>query len=181
MREATFVPQKAVEYLLYLAAHVQNADMHKLLKLRYFADKLHLSRYGMLASGDRYVAMERGPVASQTYDLLKAVRDKNPMLLGVPGNAAAAEALDVSGYSVTALREPNLDYLSRSDIECMNEAIRLYGQMPFGKLTDASHDSAWDKGWEKCDRRTGSAGPMELIDIVGTLANADEVRDHISA
>lgn len=74
VREITFAPDKALESVLYIAAHLAEPTIHEVLKIRYFADKLHLAQYGFLASGDEYVAMKFGPVASSTYNLLKAAR-----------------------------------------------------------------------------------------------------------
>ena len=74
VREITFAPDKALESVLYIAARLAEPTIHEVLKIRYFADKLHLAQYGFLASGDDYVAMRFGPVASGTYNLLKAAR-----------------------------------------------------------------------------------------------------------
>jgi uncharacterized phage-associated protein len=73
-KEISFSPHKAVESLLYVVARLIEPTVHEALKIRYFADKLHLAKYGWLASGDEYVAMQFGPVASSTYNLIKAAR-----------------------------------------------------------------------------------------------------------
>src|SRR5688572_28382921 len=44
----------------------------RLIKLLYMADREAWTRYGRPITGDTYVAMEHGPVLSQTYDQIRA-------------------------------------------------------------------------------------------------------------
>jgi len=133
----TFDAGKAVEVLLYIAG--QQPDMYAALKILYFADRQHLARYGRFICGDSYIAMDKGPVPSGAYDLVKFVRGNGWCAPSV----SVKEAFAVQGYSIIPLRKPNLDLLSESDIECLDEAIRTYGNWPFGKLKRESHDKAY--------------------------------------
>ena len=171
----------AVEYLLYISKKVAEPTIHELLKIRYFADKLHLSFYGMTGSGDGYVAMKFGPVGSSTYDVLKAARGENSNFISSEYYRAVAGSLRVIGESVTALREANVEELSPADIECLDAAIAEYGNMDFGARTEISHDSAWKKGWETAKRNGSLQGKMGLMDIVQTLENADDVLECMTA
>lgn len=176
-----FSATQAVEYLLYICKKVAEPTIHELLKIRYFADKLHLSFYGMNGSGDTYVAMKFGPVGSSTYDILKAARGENSNFIPQEYYRAVAGALHVSGEKVAALREADLDELSQADIECLDAAIVEYGNIDFSTRTEISHDSAWKKGWETAKRNGSLQGKMELMDIVQTLENADDVLECINA
>ena len=54
-------------------------------------------------------------------------------------------ALKVKGqYDVVPVRESNFDFLSLSEQECLDEAIKQYGKLSFGQLTAKSHDAAWE-------------------------------------
>ncbi|MEX0851949.1 MAG: Panacea domain-containing protein, partial [Bauldia sp.] len=61
---------KIVELLLYLAHKRPDADKYQAVKFLYLADKEHLNRYGRPLTYEVYYAMDYGPVASVTLDLL---------------------------------------------------------------------------------------------------------------
>lgn len=134
-----FDEKVAVEAILYLAHQSQDPTFHHLSKLMYFADRLHLERYGRFICGDQYIAMKHGPVPSAIYDMFKDVREG----LSYINFPAADEAFLVEDYRVTPRRVPNLEWLSESDIECLEDVISQYDAMSFGELTSLSHDSAW--------------------------------------
>lgn len=133
MANPKFDPKKALEVLLYVTPHCP--DMYTALKVVYFADKLHLSRYGRLIAGERYVAMSHGPVPSGLYDMVKSVRGDGVFTVEVP----AKEAFTMVDYNINPLRRADLDVLSESDRECLDEAIREYGHKSFAELKEISH------------------------------------------
>jgi uncharacterized phage-associated protein len=162
-----FDTKVAVEAILLLANKSQDPTFHHIVKLLYFADRLHLQRYGRLICGDDYVAMKHGPVPSGIYDMLKAIRD---------GHEAArfpelSAAFQVKGYTVIPLRNPDLEWLSDSDIECLTEAIDAYDTLSFHDLTALSHDEAWQ-----------SADPDDFISleaIVRSVGNPNQLLKHL--
>ena len=183
VREIAFSPQKALESTLYIASRLQTPTVHEVLKLRYFADKLHLAVYGFVASGDEYVAMRFGPVASSTYNLLKAARGDqtgwiHPKFYEVIDGAIAVER---SSNRVVPQRAANTDYLSKADVEILDSAIVQYGNMSFAERTKLSHDSAWEAAWESAKEDEASQNPMLLESIAGTLENSEEVIAHLNA
>lgn len=168
VRAQTFDPHKAVEAVLLVASRVANAGFHQISKLLYFADRIHLERYGRLICGDSYVAMQHGPVPSATYDLLKATAGRGDSRWA----DLAAEAFDVvEGYVVRPKRAPDERSLARSEIACLEEVIREHGTKSFGELADLSHDRAW---------HSADANDFISLDaLVETLPNAEQVRDHL--
>jgi len=66
-----FDREKAIEATLFMAKLLPNPTKHSISKMFYLADKLHLQEYGRLICGDRYIAMEYGPVPSAIYDMMK--------------------------------------------------------------------------------------------------------------
>lgn len=156
-----FDREKTIEVVKYIAQHAPNPDIYWIGKILYFADKLHLQKYGRLICGDDYVAMKHGPVPSGTYNLLREARDFN----AIPELHPAPDEFEIEGQNrVVALKTPNMEFFSESDIECLKESIRKYGDYTFGKLKAASHDAAYN-----------AADENEFIDIekiVATLPNA---------
>jgi hypothetical protein len=167
---STLDKRKALELIVYLTNRLSQASFHSVSKVLYFADKLHLERYGRLISGDRYIAMENGPVPSWVYDLMKAVAERGT----VPASykTAAMQALEVDKHWLKARRDADTQYFSKSEIACLDESIAANGKKSFGQLTDESHDDAWRSVDEN------STIPVETI--AGTLPNADEVIKHLS-
>jgi uncharacterized phage-associated protein len=181
LREIKFSPERSAEALLYLAAQLNRPTIHELLKLRYFADKLHLARYGYMASGDDYVAMEFGPVASSTYNLLKAARGDQSGWLHPRFYEVVAEALRVldDRRTVVPLRGANNELLSAAERESLDQAIAQYGGMNFDERTKISHDAAWDAAHQAAEQDEVGASPMPIETIARTLDNAEEVISHL--
>ena len=183
IREITFSPEKALESLLYIAARVAEPTIHEVLKIRYFADKLHLAEYGFLASGDDYVAMKFGPVASNTYNLLKAARGDqsgwtHPIFADLVKDSIAVKA---DRKLLVTLRAANLTRLSRADVDCLDQAIQQYGNMQFGERTKLSHDATWQNAWDAATEDEVGASPMHIEAIARTLPNAHDLIEYLRA
>lgn len=56
--------EKTIEALLYIVTRYGEVGRFHALKTLYYADRAHLQRYGRPITGDRYIAMENGPVPS---------------------------------------------------------------------------------------------------------------------
>jgi uncharacterized phage-associated protein len=139
--EFNFNAPKALEVILWMATKKPNIGFHALLKTLFFAEEYHLNHYARPIVGDVYIAMDYGPVAATTYDLLKK-------------EALAVELLEELPFEnlnkkITPLRAPNLRQLAQSDIEALEFAVEKYGHYDFNSLTDISHQHpAWKKARE---------------------------------
>ncbi len=163
-----FNAEKAIEVLLYVAKRVP--DVYAALKILYFADKEHLAKYGRLISGDSYVAMRLGPVPSGAYDLVKNARGEGFCMADLP----IQEAFTADRTTITPRREPNLDLLSQSDIECLDFAIRRYGHMSLGQLKRLSHR---EKAYQDADENDF----MSLEQIVLSLPDGEQLLQYLHA
>ncbi len=182
-KEITFSADKALESVLYIASKLEKPTVHEVLKIRYFADKLHLADYGFMASGDDYVAMKFGPVATTTYNMLKAARGDQSGWIHPRLYELINGTLEVSRGSnlVKPLRDANLDLLSRADIISLDQALDHYGNMPFSQRTDLSHDAAWQAAWNTATEDEAGQSPIKLVDIAATLPNTQEIIAHLHA
>ena len=170
IRAQAFDSRKALEALLYLTEKAPQPSFHSVSKLFYFADKLHLQRYGRLISGDSYIAMKHGPVPSAIYDMMKAPTGR----VSLPNSDEIVGSLEVRNkWYLVALREPSLDLLSASEVECLQESVDSFGSLTFGQLTAKSHDAAWDSADQN--------NRISLDAIVSTLPNADELMDYLAS
>jgi uncharacterized phage-associated protein len=158
---------KSLEALVYISHKTNN--LINILKILYFADKYHLQQYGRLITGDKYIAMENGPVPSGAYDLIKYVRGDGIFTVSVP----AKEALKVEDkIKVTPLRAANMDYLSESDVECLNHAIDEIANMGFNALKRKSHN-------EKPYKDASQNGDISLESIALSLDNGKDILDYL--
>jgi len=156
-----FDSKKAIEAILYISGRASESTLHSITHLLYFADKTSLEKYGRLIFGDDYFAMEHGPVPSNTYNLLKS------------GRLTQEFGFRVEGHQVIPLREPELDFLSDSDIECLETAIEMYGDAPFWKRRRDSHDEAWEKAWES--RGANNTNRIPIESIAAMLEDSEEL------
>ena len=146
--------------VLYILHNVQGKCLGKyeLFKILYFASQKRLVRYGYVMIQDFY-ALFYGPVPSKLYDYLKG------------SNNAILASVNIDDYIISPGEEPDMDELSKADIECLDESIMENCKLPFYALLDKSHDCAWEKAWQN---RVGNRGGMiDIIDIA-RAANADE-------
>src|SRR4051812_34811550 len=85
--------EKVIATTLFLAGkNLPELTEGKLLKLMFLADKYHLVRYGRPITGDRYEAMNHGPVPSWTYALFNKQILKKPF---TPEGKTLAAMLDI--------------------------------------------------------------------------------------
>ncbi len=120
-----FNKQKAIEAILYLANKRPSIDKMSLFKFLFFADIEHLNKYARPIFGGYYVAMPFGPVPSQVCDLLKRNEQKDFL---------------IDGYMVTAARKANLDYLSKTDKEVLDQVYGKLGNYNARELSELSHE-----------------------------------------
>ena len=161
-----FNKTKAIEAIIYLAQKVSDSDIYGICKLLYLVDKTSLEKYGRFVFGESYYAMEEGPTPSNAYDLLKQVAK------------APVYGLRVEGNRVIPLRNPNLDYLSESDIECLNQIISVYGKVPNWLRARDAHDDAWKKSWRKRGNKKSVIMPIESI--IELLTDSVDLADYLS-
>ncbi|PWJ59467.1 uncharacterized protein DUF4065 [Dyadobacter jejuensis] len=125
-----------INSMLYVLESLDNqCDFHKLFKILYFAEQKHLVRYGASISEDVFIKMDNGPVPSLAYDIMKSLRSGKNTYQGY---------FDVeSVYYVVNKVKPDMEWLSETEVICLDESIDENKSMDFGKLTEKSHDIAW--------------------------------------
>lgn len=165
--------EKALEVVLYVS-HKTN-DLFHIVKILYYADKLHLENYGTLITGDYYVAMEDGPVPSGAYDLIKYVRGDEYTYDAKIVNARPEKAIKVNDDIVEPVRNPDLDFLTESDRECLDKAIEKYANMDGKQLWKVVHQ-------EKAYNNTERNRPIPLKEIISRdIPNGKEVLDYLDS
>lgn len=158
--------QKAVEVIVYIATQTQ--DLFHIVKVMYFADKKHLARYGRFILGDRYIAMEDGPVPSGLYGIFRYARGDRVFTFEAPTSGAFRMEDD---ETVVPLREPDTTWLSQSEIECIDESLAENAHLSYDELWEKSKDGAW---W-----RVPQGAEISLVDIARDLPDSKALVDYL--
>ena len=140
MTTPIFNPLKAINSVLYVVNKLKKSDMHKISKILYFADMMHLSEFGRSITGDTYIAMDYGPVPSAIYDIFKSLRGDGTS----PYKEMAASVISIKNrFIVNALQEADLKYLSKSDTKVIDDIIIKFGNHSWADIVEKSHQYAW--------------------------------------
>lgn len=185
IRENSFLPETGLEALLLIAGLLNSPDVYDVVRVRYLADKAHLSEYGFLGSRDHYVAMAFGAVPSYTYEILKLAReDMNVFSEDRTFAKSVRNSLRVERGGknrVKAERPMSPAHLSDAEIACIRDAAERYARMPEADRQAVVQDNAWLEAWTKAEQRDSPQHPMSLASIAQTLDNAEEVAAYLFA
>ncbi|ARD10142.1 hypothetical protein B7R56_15855 [Pseudomonas savastanoi pv. retacarpa] len=155
--------KRTLEAFAYIAAkNPLKNNMYNVLKVFYLADKFHMERYGRFIFNEEYAALDKGPVPSNAYDLMKVLKAKKAVLEG------ESVPVEVNGVAVVALREFDDQLFSDSELECLDDVITISRTKDLG---DLSHDAAWRKA------RSEQRHFMPDDFIIDILANAESLKN----
>lgn len=139
-----FEKETSIQAILYVLERLGDslADIHKICKILYFADQKHLSQFGRTITGDDYIKMPYGPVPSKIEDMFKALRGESFF------SDCVEEVSKYFGlknkYVLEAKQKCDTDYLSKTDMKCLDYAVDKCKDKSFNEITEMSHDLAWN-------------------------------------
>ncbi|HPG39876.1 MAG TPA: Panacea domain-containing protein [bacterium] len=158
--------QKINEAILFIAPLAPN--MYNILKILYFADKEHLAKYGKFITNDDHFALKEGPVPSLAYDLIKLARGDEKSFITVN----IEKTFTVENNNIMPLRKANLDFFSATEIECLQQAIKVYGKLNYSELKKIGHaDPAYIN--------TPLNKQITLEEIVKSLPDSEELLEYL--
>jgi uncharacterized phage-associated protein len=151
--------QKAVEGVHLLASIQRGISPYYVAKIFFYADKEHMMDWGRSICGDFYVAMENGPVPSNVYNLIKREPFIEDDII-----ADFDSRIDKQDRNMFSKREYSQVALSKTDIDYLTRAEKLYGHMSFGALKELVHkEKAWREAWES---RISAAPRVDLESMI---------------
>ncbi len=130
--------KKIISILNYLSTKVNYLTKLKAVKLLYFADKEHLIRYGRFITGDFYKKLPYGPIPQQTLILID---DPNYIIFSRNLKNYLDENISFSDSryrTISSKKKPDLEYISLSEIEILDEIIEKYKNLHPLQLADLS-------------------------------------------
>lgn len=163
-----FDSKKLTELVLYILCKTGGVDFYHVFKILYFAEMKHLAKWGSGIVPDEFCALKYGPVPTRLYDAVKELGQSRMRL-----SEELSEAVELAGEDapnvLLSKREANLEYLSESEIEALNQSIEEHESMTFGQLMRKSHDAAWDEA----NRRVNGTNVISPISMAKVM-NADD-------
>ena len=165
-----FDKQKLTEVILYILNKTKGLDYYHVFKIIYFANIAHLAKYGFPMVSDEFCALPDGPVPSILYNCIKGDvhcdKELKDML-----EKTVAKGADDAYYMLEAKRDADLDYLSKADIEALDQSIEENRNLPYGELRAKSHGEEWSRAYNQQGRK--------VMDIVGMAKDAMASEDMI--
>ena len=160
----SFSHRKATQSLNFLERQA-GGSIHKLkaLKLVYFADRYHLRRYGRPVIGDEYLAMEYGPVPSNTKD----IAELGDFLGKEEREYAKAFIQPNEHHSYSSQREVEEKVFSASDREALAWAWKMFGHVARFDLAKLTHEyPEWKRHEAALNAKLVSRAPMNYRDFL---------------
>lgn len=120
----------------------------KLMKLFYFADFLHVKKYGSPITYDRYVHLEHGPIPAALKNLVDSAGDDvDNSLLADTISVEKTDNYDM--FRIKPLRKFSPEdhkYFTKNELEILNSVCQRFGEANTKAIEDASHKEApWQK------------------------------------
>lgn len=124
----------------------------KVCKLLYYVDKHHLIRHGRPVTGDIYYRLDKGPIPSASLNIMDEVISTDEVSCGEGSNSEKlSKYLKIqrfpNKYPTFQLKQnPELDNLSESEIEALEQVLDKYGRCSASALIESTHAEApWQK------------------------------------
>lgn len=160
--------KKLTELVLFILGKTGGVDFYHAFKILYFAEMKHLAKWGSGIVPDEFCALKYGPVPTQLYDAVKELNHPCMIL-----SEELSEVIQFAGEDAPNVllpkREANLKYLSKSEIDALEQSIEENESLTFGQLMRKSHDEAW----EEANRRTNGTNVISPVSMARVL-NADD-------
>ena len=168
MLQFQFDKEKCVSVLSYIIENLDSSDFLRVFKVLYFAEQKHLVKFGRPIVGDNYIAMQHGPVPSNIYTELNRIEHET--------GDSFAHYFEVKRIkeikNVFAKIEPQLDYISESELICLNESLQQNKFLSVKELSEKSHDRAWENANENDE--------MDILEIANAGGASNEMLSYIS-
>lgn len=138
--------KKIKTVILFILTHVKdNCNVSKLYNILYVAEKKHYKKYFCRIINDTYIAEPYGPCPLLIHNILFDKRSSNKEYpLSILSNAFYIDEHFIRAI-VHAKEDVDIDWLSKSDIECILEALSDTNDLHIDHIRHMVCDEAWEK------------------------------------
>ncbi len=162
--------------LLFILEHCGESkrDVYSVVKTAYYAQQYSLATWGVPIFRDDIAALPFGPVPSILYNILKMARGDAKELAFYKGTGLThvADSIGFDMESFYPKERPDMDYLSKTDIESLENAIRRVSKMSFSQIKNDTHGEEWNRVFHGTD-------PRKIMDIVNIAREGEADEDTI--
>lgn len=166
--------KKLTELVLFILGKTGGVDFYHAFKILYFAEMKHLAKWGSGIVPDEFCALKYGPVPTQLYDAVKEL-DRPRMTLSEELSEVIQFAGEDAPNVLLPKREANLKFLSKSEIEALEQSIEENKSLTLGQLMRKSHDEAWDEA----NRRVNGTNIISPISMAKVLHADNAMLEYI--
>lgn len=168
-----FDKQKLSEIVLYILNKTKGLDYYHLFKVIYFANMEHLVKYGFPMVADDFYALPDGPVPTVLYDSIKRDTNCDSELHNLL-SSSTKKGEDDAYYMLAASRKTDEDYLSKADIEVLDNSIKENAYLPYSELKAKSHGKEWKRAFSQ-----SSDKKMSIVGIAKDGRASDDMIEYI--
>jgi len=153
---------QAVAFLLKQRHSTPKTDSYmRLLKLLYIADRESLQETGQPITGDKYIAMDRGPTLSHLLDL---VRQK------AYDSSEWDKFIERNGYEITLVADPGNGKLCKYEIDKLTDICNRFRDKDEWATAEETHKF---EEWEKNKPAPGSVKDIPLLSLLEAIGKKD--------
>lgn len=164
---------KALQAAAYLLRREPTRQMNymRLLKVLYVADRESIRQTGRSITGDGVAAMERGPVLTEVFDLIKGSHLQSPDWSNV---------IQRTEYDVRLVQEPGVAKLSKFEIELLEQVAQDNHARDEWAMVELTHTFP---EWRKNDPGKSSKWiPLhDILEAVGRPGDEADIEDDAKA
>ncbi len=153
---------------LLISLHGGNITRLRLLKLLYIADRECLAETLRPITWDSAVAMDNGPVLSNTYDLIKGT--------GPSGGDWDRHIRALGSRCMTLVSDADVDRLSRHEMNKLRDVAKRFDELDDYELADYTHDF---QEWIQNKPDKGTCNPISFDDRLAGAGLGDDEKQRI--
>jgi len=144
----------------------------RMLKLLYLADRENLRLSHRPIIGSRIVAMDKGPLHSEVYDLVKGEHLDEPLW---------SSYIQKEGYEIRLLKDPGRSKLSVAELRVLTNISETFKEFDDWDLVEETHKlPEWQKNYSAQTANTSYTISFEdLIDAVGLAKEKQKIIDDL--
>ena len=138
---------KAVVLYIIQNSSPERRDVYSIVKTAFYAQQSQLAQSGVPLFKDEICALPFGPVPSDIYHILKIARgDQSEIEFHkTDGLIEIAEAIGFDSEVFFPKENPDMDYLSKSDVDAIDSAIKRVAEMSFDDIVKDTHSEEWNR------------------------------------
>lgn len=155
---------------MFLKLHGGTMKFLGLLKLLYMADRLAFKKIDQPITGDKYFSMDKGPVLSTVYDLIK---DNKRYESAEIWKRYISTRKDSSTHEVRLLKDPGVDEISDEEEEIIREIYEKWGKWDRFELVNLTHE------FPEWQFPNGGSIPIDVVDILKNVGKTQEEIEYI--